>query len=91
MLPAATERQVPRRLEDAREARPLEPSEATLRILAPRTVRECIFSCLKPSSWWKFVTAGSGLVLPRAADQGSVRAGWQLLGGSGGWEGQVAN
>ena len=25
-------------------------------------------------------SAASGLVLPRAADQGSVRAGWQLLG-----------
>ena len=68
------------KLEGVKTESPLEPSEATLRILAPRTVRECIFSCLKPSSWWKFVTAGSGLVLPRAADQGSVRAGWQLLG-----------
>ena len=59
---------------------PLEPSEVALTILAPRTVRECIFFCLKPPSWWKFVTAASGLVPPRATDRGSVRAGWELLG-----------
>lgn len=46
----------------------------------PQNSKRMHFLFSEASSWWKFVTAASGLVLPRTADQGSVRAGWQLLG-----------